>query len=164
MSYYLYEKPFKKPEEIIEKLRSMNLNISDESAAKQFLTHINYFRFKIYLRPFLEDCTRVYKSGSTFEAAVELYRFDDELRDVLFSLIGRIEIKLRTRIDQVISLHLNNPFWYLDDRVLRDHNLIKQINSAFVSSRDAHVEHYKEKYFNNLNNSFKNLPPFWAVS
>ncbi|WP_234699112.1 Abi family protein [Segatella copri] len=40
----------------------------------------------------------LYKSGSTFEQAINLYLFDKELRQLIFKAIQDIEISLRTKM------------------------------------------------------------------
>ena len=46
----------------------------------------------------------LYKSGSTFEQAINLYLFDKELRQLIFKAIQDIEISLRTKMIQVFSM------------------------------------------------------------
>jgi len=61
MKYSLYAKPYKTPLELITKMKSQNLLVLDTTYAQLVLSGINYFRFKIYLRPFLDVSTKTYK-------------------------------------------------------------------------------------------------------
>ncbi len=54
MKYSLYAKPHKTPLELITKMKSQNLLVLDTAYAQLVLSEIKYFRFKIYLRPFLD--------------------------------------------------------------------------------------------------------------
>lgn len=155
-------KPYVKPDAQVANLKSNGLRIQDTDSAIKFLESINFHRFKIYLKPLYDNDLEKYTSGS-FEEGVELYRFDDELRNYLFSVIGRIEIKLRTHIDHVVSSHLNDPFWYLDDRVFDEQTTRKNLSDAFSKSRNDSIRHYKENYYNNKNDLYKELPPFWII-
>jgi len=113
------------------------------------------------------DTPSTFKEGTDFKDALELYRFDDELRDILFSLIGRIEIKLRARIDQVVSEHTDDPFWYLNDDLFdtyKINGLRSQLLNVFTKAKDEFTTHYKSKYFNESHADFKSMPPFWMVS
>lgn len=71
--YSLYLKPYKNPTDLIIKLKSQNLIISDEPKASVILSKINYFRFKIYLRPFLDIAIKQFRANSKFEDAYQLY-------------------------------------------------------------------------------------------
>ncbi len=170
MSYSLYQKPYVSPTDLIGHMQSKGLIINDLSKAIDFLQNINYYRFKIYLTPFWEHTNTQYKQGSSFENGVELYRFDDHLRNILFSIIGRLEIKLRSRLDQIVTEKTSNPFWYLDNQLFTT-NKIGQINglrtqlaTSFQNSRDEFSLHFQKNYFNNTNHAFKQLPPFWVIA
>ncbi|TXJ05114.1 MAG: Abi family protein [Acinetobacter sp.] len=170
MTYVLYNKPYKTPADLIVHMQNKGLQINNIPDAEKLLSFINYYRFKIYLFPFLDHSTSRYHQGTVLENGIQLYRFDDELRGVLFSVIGRIEIKLRTRLDQVVTSHTNNPFWYLKDTLFMKSNL-SQMNSfrsslaaAFQQSKAEFCAHYKKYYFNDTNSNFKQLPPFWTLA
>lgn len=167
MPYQLYNKPFCAPQDLITHIENQGLIIQDKPVAESFLSNINYYRFKIYLRPFFNQANNQFHAGTTFENGVELYRFDDELRDILFSFIGRIEIKLRSKLDQLVTNETQNPFWYLDDNSFANANSVIGLRnilaSQFQNSIDDFSTHYKQNYFNDTNHSFKQLPPFWMI-
>lgn len=167
MLYSIYNKPFKDSNSLLSDLKSKNLTIQDEIKAKVFLENINYYRFKIYLRPFLDLNTNTYLDGINFENAVKLYRFDDYLRDYLFSVIGRIEIKLRSKLDQMVTDFKGTPFWYLDEgNFSRNNNyqLLSDLSNKFLSSKEEFILHYKKNYYNDINYVYKHMPPFWMIS
>ncbi len=125
----------------------------------------------MYLHSFLDPTLpKQYYVGAKFEDALELYRFDDKLRDILFSIIGRIEIKLKTKLDRKISSFINDIFWYLDLQYykIKSKNeiasLLNKLNSTFISSKEEYAEHYKSHYYNESSNNYKVLPPFWIIS
>jgi abortive infection bacteriophage resistance protein len=166
--YSLYTKSYKNPTDLISKLKSQNLIISDESKAIGTLSKISYFRFKIYLRPFLNTTAKQFQAKSSFEDAYQLYSFDEELKNILFSIISQIEINLRTKIDQYITSHTNSPFWYLDNQYFVNKNKMfntkVSLKNEFLRSQDDFTLHYKENYINNTCNNFKEMPPFWIIS
>jgi abortive infection bacteriophage resistance protein len=166
MSYSPYNKPYKSPQEIITGLKTKELRLLDEPKAERTLADINYYRFKVYLRPLMIDSR--FDTDYTFEDGVALYRFDDELRDLLFSIIGRVEVKLRTKLDQVITLHTADPYWYLDNTLFSNKSKIAATRSglgqAFQRSSDEFAVHFKANSYNEKNDDFKSLPPFWMVS
>lgn len=166
MAYIEYQKPYLDPAGLIPFLQAKGLEIPDPYNAQKTLENINYFRFKIYLWPFFDEINSCYQAGSTFENGLEIYRFDEELRNFLFAIVGRIEIKLRTRIDQVVTEHTGNPFWYLDDSLFQGN--INSVRSAlaaqFQGSKIPFAIHFKSTYYNKTNADFKQLPPFWTIS
>ncbi|WP_277640158.1 Abi family protein [Wolinella succinogenes] len=137
MKSSLYSKPYKSPADLIIKLKSQNLTFIDEQKAQALLSSINYFRFKIYLRPFLDATTKIYKPHSSFEDAYCLYCFDTELKNVLFALISD-----KQKINSI--------------RVA--------LRNEFLRSKDDFALHYKDKYINEVSNDFKEMPPFWIIS
>jgi abortive infection bacteriophage resistance protein len=166
--YSLYLKPYKNPTDLIIKLKSQNLIISDEPKASVILSKINYFRFKIYLRPFLDIAIKQFRANSKFEDAYQLYSFDEELKNILFSIISQIEINLRTKLDQYVTSYTNNPFWYLDNQYFSNEskNFTTKVSlkNEFLRSQDDFTLHYKENYVNDVCNDFKEMPPFWIIS
>lgn len=110
MSYFLFTKPYRPPSDLLNYLQEKGLIIDDLASAERFLNSINYYRFKIYLVPFHDHAASKYEPTASFDDGLELYRFDDELRNILFSAIGRIEIKLRSRLDQVVTSHSNSHY------------------------------------------------------
>lgn len=168
MSYQIYGKPYKSPSDLVTHLANKGLVIADPQAAESLLGLISYYRFKIYLLPFIDGATGQYLQGTTIENGIDLYRFDDTLRDMLFSIIGRLEIKLRSRLDHVVAAHTQNPFWYLDDNLFSNEAAINRARAQFASSfQESKAEfsiHYKSRYYNDINPNFKQLPPFWVIA
>jgi len=168
MIYATYTKPYQNPKDLITKLKSQNLSIVDEVKALKILSSVNYFRFKIYLRPLLNLNTKQYLPNSTFENAFELYSFDEELKNILFKLIGKIEISLRTKLDQYVTSFTDNPFWYLDDQYFSNNYQIQNtrvvLRNELLRSKDDFIVHFKENYINEISSDFKEMPPFWNIS
>ncbi|OEE80236.1 Abi family protein [Vibrio genomosp. F6] len=170
MTYRLYDKAYQSPDDLIMYMQAKGLTVASQADAKTFLESINYYRFKVYLWPFLDATQSSYVPNSTFEQGVELYRFDEELRALMFNIICRVEIKLRSKLDQVVASHTNNPFWYLDDSLLlggkvRSMSGVRaSVASYFQQSKDDYSNHFKQNYFNDTNHNFKQLPPFWVAT
>jgi|SaaInlStandDraft_4_1057021.scaffolds.fasta_scaffold00561_15 abortive infection bacteriophage resistance protein len=168
MKYTPYSKPFQTPSQIVDKLIADGLIVNNIPYATKVLENINYFRFKIYLRPFLDLQTKKFLLDTTFEQAYELYCFDEELRNNLFGQISQIEIRLRTLLDQDITGFTKNPFWYLDDSLFIYSFKITttrvSLRNEFQRSKDDFALHYKDRYFNEQHNDFKDMAPFWLIS
>lgn len=72
------DKDFKTIEEQLEILRSRGLTINDESRAKDFLLHNNYYRISGYSLTLRKN--NVFSKSATFQNIVDIYHFDHELR------------------------------------------------------------------------------------
>ena len=68
------------PQDLIPLLKNRGLTISDEKRAVSYLTNIGYFRLSAYFYPLLKEPKdkRIFKSGSTFEMMLDMYRFLDD--------------------------------------------------------------------------------------
>ncbi|HBL6083081.1 TPA: Abi family protein, partial [Enterobacter hormaechei] len=106
----LYSKPYRTPADLINDLKSKKLEFLDEAEAENTLSQISYYHFKIYLHPLLDPASpggKHYRKDEYFEYGVELYRFDEKLRVLLFGVIARLEVKLRSRLDHTLSAFSN---------------------------------------------------------
>lgn len=90
-------------EQQIENLKSLNLVIEDEEYAKCILNDISYFRlikaFSLGLKPKNGE----YRKGASFEQIVDLYKFNCKFRQLIFTMVERIEVNLRCRLGNYFS-------------------------------------------------------------
>ncbi|MCS3430689.1 Abi family protein [Klebsiella sp. BIGb0407] len=173
MQTRLYNKPYRTPADLVNDLKLKKLGFHDEDEAENILSQISYYRFKIYLHPLLDVESRdgkLYRKDEYFEYGLELYRFDEKLRVLLFGIIARLEIKLRSRLDHTLSSCRNNPFWYLDNTYFytkKGTDLIdsirKRIQFSFNQEQELYAKNYRGKYHNNIHPQFTDLPPFWVA-
>lgn len=88
----------------IENLISLKLIVRNKKYAEDVLERISYYRLiKSYSATLKENGK--YIDGTTFENIVELYKFDIEIRHILFLLIEHIEVYLRVVITNYFSLN-----------------------------------------------------------
>ena len=146
-------------EEQIKNLRELGLIISDESRATSFLSNVSYYRsikaYSLGLKPkngnYFEDIT--------FERIVALYNFDAEMRHLLFPPIEEIEITLRCRLSNDLSLkygvlgYLNDDFFAnCPDRFKE--SIRREIRRNY---RSPSIRNFRENYEDGL-------VPFYAVT
>ena len=150
-----YTKPYQTPKQLVDKLIARKLKIHNRALAEEVLSKINYYRFKIYLAPF-QNSSKNY--NGSFNQAIELYRFDEDLRLLLTSILGRIEIKIRTYLDQIISDFTTDQFWHRKSSLFNAGSLnhLAAIDQEFERSDELFAEEYRNKYTNE--------PPFWIAS
>lgn len=175
MPYSLFAKPYRTPAHLIQDLKAKNLSFRNEAAAEKLLSQISYYHFKIYLHPLIDKLSvnqKHYRNNEFFETGVELYRFDEELRSVMFKVIAKIEVKLRSRLDHTISAMSANPFWYLDNiwfftpnnNATNIDGIRDRIGSDFNREGEMYARNYRSKYYNETHDKYKSLPPFWIAS
>jgi len=170
----LYNKPYRTPADLIADLKAKKLEFLDLHEAEKTLSQISYYHFKIYLHPLKDQKSpggKHYRKDEYFEYGLELYRFDEKLRALLFTFIARLEVKLRTRLDHVVSSFANNPFWYLDNIFFFTKNgtaaidgIRTNIQVDFAKETELYAKNYRNKYHNNTHAGFSDLPPFWIAS
>ncbi|KKF38513.1 MULTISPECIES: Abi family protein [Hafnia] len=170
----LYSKPYRTPADLVSDLKHKKLEFLDETEAENTLSQISYYHFKIYLHPLLDPASpngKNYRKDEYFEYGLELYRFDEKLRVLLFGVIARLEVKLRSRLDHSLSAYSNNPFWYLDDNYFftkygtgKIDSWRAKIQADFSNERELYARNYHNKYHNNIHAQFADLPPFWIAS
>jgi abortive infection bacteriophage resistance protein len=145
----------------ISLLKSRGLQISDELRATRYLQNIGYYRLSGYMYPFLADTKQhIYKIGTTFENILNLYRFDRELRLLVFSAIEKIEVSLRSQIVNQFSVTSQDPFWYTKTSYFADP--VK--HSAFLNSLSAYINRSNDVFIKHFFNTYSNpWPPVWII-
>lgn len=107
----IYQEPIS-IENQVKNLIDLGLLVEDKSYAKKILGRISYYRLiKAYSITLKKDGR--YISGISFEDIVSLYKFDRELRQLIFEIIEHIEVSLRAVITNYFSLKYGN-FGYKD--------------------------------------------------
>ncbi len=88
----------------IANLQALGLIIPDVDTASKFLNDVSYFRFIKGYSLELKSRNSSYEPGVTFEQLTQLYLFNANFRQLLFSQIERVEINLRCRLSNYFSL------------------------------------------------------------
>jgi len=157
----------------IEKLKSRGLIIDDENIAEKYLSIISYYRLRAYTYPF-QDNTDIEKNHSFvkrdihFQEIINLYFFDSKLRTLIFSVIEKIEIAVRTKIVYEYAIQTKDSHWYTNKLLFTDYSffetrkfvydrLFDDICSEIKRSSEDFIKHYKTKYPN------PELPPAWMT-
>ncbi len=144
----------------IELLRERGMVIETEEYAIQCLDSISYFRLANYWKTFEIDKKHHFAENTRFEDVLELYFFDRELRELLFSAIQSIEIALRTRVIHHFSLKYG-PFWFLDESLFKDKGVydhcIDNLKKEMERSKEDFIEEHYLKYDN------PKYPPVWKT-
>nr|WP_314709555.1 Abi family protein [uncultured Comamonas sp.] len=159
--------------DVLTKLRAQGLIIGDAQKASDVLSRVNYFRIRGYLYPYLDlanvpaaPAPKNFKAGATFEQALQMYRFDEGLKKLIFNLMPDIEVALRTVLDATMCKAAGHGFWYLEKKWFKGKHpskIIDSLSSSFCNSSENYAQHFQQTYFNNISGIYKHLPPFWVL-
>ena len=143
----------------IELLKSRELIIDNEAVTEAVLYSESYFRLIAYFRPMeINKDKHEFKPNSRFDDAVALYRFDCELRNIIFKAVQDIEIALRTRIIQEFSMR-NGAFWFYETALAVDgHQFLENMTSLDRELKRSKEDFIREHYAKYDNPAF---PPSW---
>jgi abortive infection bacteriophage resistance protein len=158
----IYNKATTTIQQQIHQLEARGLAIADEGLAAHYLSNISYYRLAGYWWPMQVDKTNhIFKPNSKFEDVIALYNFDRELRLLLFDVIERIEIALRTKMIYYLSNEFN-PWWFQQTELFNDTGaLIKTLTvleEELERSKDTFIKDHFKRYKSDLR-----FPPAWKT-
>jgi len=168
----LFKKPYLSFSEQLKLLKSRGLDVTDDTAAQNYLHRLGYYRLSGYWYPFRKPipCKKQSKKSiskredqflpdAKFEDTVNLYVFDKKLRLLIMDAIERIEVAIRVDIAYLLGeydtfaqhkpefLHGNftkklNP----KTGATKYDEWLKRYEQQVLRSKEDFVFHYKEKY------------------
>ena len=138
--------------EQIALLKKRGLLFSDEAKALHLLQNISYYRLSGYWHPLLADKQKhVFKTGSTFDAAYGIYKFDSELRKLVIAELEKIEVAVRTQVTYVLSSR-HDGFWFADASLFfnpaRHAKALAKIDEEYRRSDEEFVTSFRAKMLN----------------
>ncbi len=158
----IYDKPAITIEEQVAKLKDRGMQISNVSLAKKYLSHISYYRLVGYWYPMYADKeSHRFKPNSRFEDAVALYNFDHDLRMLLFDVIEKIEISLRTKLIYHLSREHGSRWFENHNLFINTKQLVStlyKIHEELERSKDIFIKEHKKKYKDD-----GRFPPAWKT-
>jgi len=161
MALIPYNKPPKIHDDHIKELNSRGLIIKDEKKANHLLEKISYYRLSGYWYPMLKEpkSDHIFKPKSTLNNAFQLYCFDRELRKLISNEVEKIEIAIRAKMINVLSLK-HGAFWYCDNTLSKKQSKnvksIERFIDEYERTDEIFIREFKAKYSNPL-------PPCWMM-
>lgn len=147
--------------DLLAMLKQRGLQILDEQEALQTLAVVSYFRLACYFRPMeIDKQTHVFRQGATLDQAMELYKFDTALRDLVFGATRQIEVALRSRVNHHFS-RSHTPFWFTQVDMATDGHLFTE----HLSSVDRELHRSKEEFIKEHFERYDkpSFPPSWKT-
>ena len=156
---FTYPKKVMSIAELVENCKAAQLTItSDEEAAELFMK-IGFYRLRGYAYQFYDKQTKTYKSGTTLDQILQIYRFDKELSHLIFRFITEIEVALRANLINALLGKYDDALILYEPAIFFDKNLfwknMSKISSEIVRSNDPFIMHNYENYDGQI--------PLWAV-
>ncbi|MFC4257249.1 Abi family protein [Altererythrobacter xixiisoli] len=162
----LYDKPATTIDEQIVLLAERGMG-GDQALMRRWLETVGYYRLSAYWLPVElpaaegQTRTKIFQPGTMFEAIVDIYVFDRKLRLLVMEGIERIEIALRSRWTNRLTL-AHGSHAHLAVSVFQsgyDHiGLLSALANRAKDSNEVFVEHYRQKYAEPF------MPPLWIVT
>lgn len=101
-----------------------------------------------------------FKTGSTFQDALNIYRFDKKLRLFLFNEIEKVEISLRNSLANIVAEETGNIFWMTDASMFANAEKFNKtmvlVDKELKNSKEEFILHFRQKYSNAY-------PPAWIL-
>jgi len=139
--------------------------IADKAQLVSVLEKINYYRLTAFLYPSRDPNNGDnFLPGTSLNKTLEIYRFDETLRNMLQAGVERVEIIFRTQIAYHFSQSCG-PFGYTKSKNLPHLTnsefrlFLKNIRTETGRSSELFVKHFKTKY----GDRHKYLPVWMAV-
>lgn len=156
----MFEKRAFTKQEQITQLKKRGLIIKPEDEAEHYLSHISYYRLGEYWYVMQEDkVEHKFKPNSRFADVIALYNFDRELRLLLFDVIEKLEISLRTKMIYHLS-HEFNPWWFQNFDLFQDSKALvrtlSNLEEEVSRSKDITIKSHFKKHKDDLR-----FPPAW---
>jgi abortive infection bacteriophage resistance protein len=156
-----YAKPAITYADQLQQLKNRGLGIENDSKALFLLQNISYYRLSGYWYPLIDSPKNlhVFKAGSTFGMAFNMYCFDRELRKLVTPELEKIEVAIRAKMIYILS-HQYGPFWYSDPNLFVNANRhgtsIKKLTEEYNRSDEQFLLSFRSNYSDPL-------PPSWML-
>jgi abortive infection bacteriophage resistance protein len=141
-------------------LKQRGLKITNDSNAISYLSNINYYRLRAYTYPFQNntDPNHPFNVSITLDEIIKLYVFDRKIRMLVFDVLEKIEIAMRTQIIYKYAIN-HGCHWQLKAALYRDSakfaSHITSLQNEIDRSTETFITHYQDKY------SSPTEPPCW---
>lgn len=155
---YQYPKQILTIAQQVQSYKNAEMLITSHSDVEKALKSIGFYRLRGYSFHLYDNSSKKYVPGTKFEDILNLYKFDQQLSSLIFSMISKIEVALRVRLVDALLIHN-------DSLILHDSSIFKQkqlywknmsaIASQIARSNDVFIKHNFDKHDGEV--------PIWAV-
>lgn len=164
----LYQKPATAIEEQLTRLGERGMGWTDEALVRRWLETVGYYRLSIYWYPMEEDAppdrarSRIFRAGAQFDDVIDTYVFDRKLRLLVLEATERVEIGVRSRWTNRMTL-AGGAHAHLDparfSSATKHATRLVRLAAQYDQSGEPFVTHYKRKYTQG-----PDVPPLWMAT
>lgn len=146
----------------VDLLVERGMTVADRHRLERILGSISYYRLSAYWYTYYQGSAsdHRFKSGTDFEEVYATYKFDRDLRALLFEQMERLEIALRAQVIYHYSLAYGAN-WYEQKELFRKPSYCFKFNELLQKEMDraseVYIRHYRSKYTEPEN------PPAWMT-
>lgn len=157
-----YTKPALTIEQQADQLLCRGL-IADRTFLISTLSDISYYRLSGYFFPYRDHSKNTFKINTQFTIVFDHYLFDRQLRVLVMDAIERIEVSIKTRLVNQLSLNFG-PFGHTDIKNFPSmkveiyEKFLEKIHSQTEKSKEKFITHYREKY------TLETETPLWMIA
>ncbi len=158
-------KPYLTIDQQINVLKEKNLIIKDEKIAKEILTNIGYFSLiGGYKQSFINPMTRKYDKETSIDDILALYRFDEQLRQLTFCYLNKIEQRIQNIIaDSFCSTYGVQQKYYLDSNSYSKKKSLSMPISKLIKTLDNIANRNNDhEYLIHQRKTYHNVP-LWVT-
>ena len=154
-----YDKRILTIPEQVEELKKAKMIIDSDEVAGDFLSRVEYYRFRGYCFQFYDNKKKEYKENTKFNDIVKIYEFDVELSHLLFTMLSSIECTLRSRFVEALLAYKKDALVLYDPAVFDDKKNYwsnnGNLSQEIARSSDVFIKHNFDKHDGNI--------PVWAA-
>ena len=142
--------------EQVKDLMDLGMQINDYDFALKFLHKNEYYRFRGYCYQFISD--NKLNGNIAFEDILDIYYFDDELRQLLLKYLRYIELSVKSIVSYYHTIKYGS-LCYLDDKLFVN----KANHTDFLDKAKKEIGRSDEVFIRHHINSKNSVFPFWVV-
>lgn len=154
-------------QQIDKLIKEKNLRIDDIAYAKEVLRQTSYYSLiGGYKDIFKNSTTKKYKDGTRFEDIVELYYYDEGLRQLFLKYLIKVENEIKSEVSYYFTeKNGDNQTAYLD---IKNYNYVGKKNQRDINSLINILRSYVTKstdyqYINHAQKKYGNVP-LWVLT
>lgn len=154
-------------QQIDKLIKEKNLRIDDIAYAKEVLRQTSYYSLiGGYKDIFKNSTTKKYKDGTRFEDIVELYYYDEGLRQLFLKYLIKVENEIKSEVSYYFTeKNGDNQSAYLD---IKNYNYVgkknqRDINSLINILRSHVTKSTDYQYINHAQKKYGNVP-LWVLT
>lgn len=155
---YKYPKQILTVEQQIQSYIDAGMKIDSYTDVEKALKTIGYYRLRGYSFQIYNNSIKMYSDGAKFSNILNIYKFDQKLSNIIFSMISKIEITLRVRVIEALLIY-NDPLILYNAYIFNDKKVYWQnmstIASEIARSNDVFIKHNFDNHDGEV--------PIWAV-